>query len=66
MIMLYNYNKQDENKKNGKTSTDSPDSSQEHTALTAGKKINNKTDLVRLKLICEELPDHCVQFFFLS
>ena len=66
MIMPYNYNKQDENKKNGKAFTDSLNFSQERTALPAGKKINNKTDLVRLKLICEELPDHCIQFFFLS
>ncbi|HEY2726934.1 MAG TPA: hypothetical protein VGI61_07160 [Parafilimonas sp.] len=63
--MSHDYNKQDE-KKNGKAFSDLPNSSQERTALTAGKDIDKKPDLLRLKLIYEEFPDHCVQFFFLS
>jgi hypothetical protein len=66
MVMPYNYNKQHKNKKNGKALTGSPNFLQEHTALTTVSKINNKTDLARMKQICEELPNHCVQFFFLS
>ena len=64
-FMSNNYNKQDENK-NGKAFSDLPNSTQERRALTAGKNINKKPDLLRLKLIYEEFPDHCVQFFFLS
>ncbi len=64
--MPYNYNKQDENEKNGKTFTDSSNSLQKRIAATGGNNTREKTDLSRLKLIYEELPDHCVQFFFLS
>jgi hypothetical protein len=64
--MSHNFNIQDNASENGKPFTDSPNSSQERTALVIGKDINTKTDLLRLKLVCEELPNHCVQFFFLS
>lgn len=66
MVMPYNYNKQDENRKNGKAFTHSSNPTHKHVPLTGKKKINSKPDLVKLKLICEELPNHCVQFFFLS
>ncbi len=64
--MLNNFNKQDDIKKNGNAFINSNGALKKHTVLTAEKKTDKKIDAVKLKLIYEELPDHCVQFFFLS
>ena len=66
--MSNNYNKHpdDSNNKNGKVFRESNGSSETHKDLMKGKTIDKKTDTLKLRLIYEELPDHCIQFFFLS
>ena len=66
MSKNYNNPANSNNNKNGKAFTGSPDFLQKHNALTNGKDMDKQTDVLKLKLIYETLPDHCVQFLFLS